>query len=259
VVLILFPPFGWFYTFVVKYIFSILMIMTAFGFGGLQNTLANIAVFYVINFAVAGGIIGTHYLLQTSGDVMNGIWFTRSGIRFDLNTSLWFIAVMGTAAAALYLSVFRSAKRKERQGEYLAEVTIRIDQFESHCTGLIDTGNGLYDPLTRTPVMIVEANLLEHKLPESWLRCIRSSEVEHMVSLIGHEAHFDWQDRLRLVPYRGINRGTQFMLAIKPDQVVIAHKEQKVEANKVLIGMDGGKLSADGTYQALIHPVLMQG
>jgi stage II sporulation protein GA (sporulation sigma-E factor processing peptidase) len=75
--------------------------------------------------------------------------------------------------------------------------------------------------------------------------------------LIGTEP-FVWQDRLRLVPYRGVNRSTQFMLAIKPDRVVITLGEKQYESLKVLIGLDSGKLSSDNAYQAIIHPNLLQ-
>lgn len=59
-------------------------------------------------------------------------------------------------------------------------------------------------------------------------------------------------------PIQGVNRGTQFMLALKPDKVVIAYDGKQVEATKVLIGLDGGKLSSEGAYQAIIHPALVE-
>ncbi|MNJ63845.1 Sporulation factor SpoIIGA [compost metagenome] len=70
---------------------------------------------------------------------------------------------------------------------------------------------------------------------------------------------FPWRDRLRLVPYRGINKGSQFMLALKPDEVCVVRDGQKVVTTKVLIGLDGGQLSSEKTYRAIIHPVLMEG
>ncbi|WP_260115454.1 sigma-E processing peptidase SpoIIGA [Paenibacillus hexagrammi] len=93
-------------------------------------------------------------------------------------------------------------------------------------------------------------------LPEEWLKRIRSADVDQIISGLGSE-EFIWQDRLRLVPYRGVNRNTQFMLAIKPDKVVIHHNDKHIEASKVLIGLDGGKLCSDGSYQAIIHPTLV--
>ena len=44
------------------------------------------------------------------------------------------------------------------------------------------------------------------------------------------------------------------MLAIKPDQVKVRNNEQWITTSKVLVGMDGGKLSSDGAYQAILHP-----
>jgi stage II sporulation protein GA (sporulation sigma-E factor processing peptidase) len=47
------------------------------------------------------------------------------------------------------------------------------------------------------------------------------------------------------------------MIALKPDKVIITYNQTTIEASKVLIGLDGGKLSADGSYHAIIHPKLM--
>ena len=69
---------------------------------------------------------------------------------------------------------------------------------------------------------------------------------------------FEWQDRLRLVPYRGVNRG-RFMLALKPDMVRIELGGFEYSASKVLIGLDGGTLSGDRAYRAIIHPALTEG
>ena len=246
----------WF-TFVVKCIFSLLMIMTAFGFGSLQNFLGNLSVFYFINFVVAGGIFGIHYIFQSPNEILNGLVTTRSGgFAFQIKIGLLFIGITASGLLIYYRSIVRGISQRRKMGSFLAEVQISVGTVESRCVGLIDTGNQLYDPLTRTPVMIVEAALWEGILPDTWLRSIRTSQVEQLVAAMDGE-DFAWRDRLRLVPYRGVNRGTQFMLAFKPDKVVITHNDLKVEAGKVLIGMDGGKLCSDGSYQAIIHPTLV--
>jgi stage II sporulation protein GA (sporulation sigma-E factor processing peptidase) len=67
---------------------------------------------------------------------------------------------------------------------------------------------------------------------------------------------FAWQDRIRLVPYRGVNRGASFMLALKPDSVMIKLGGETFYSKRVLIGLDGGTLSGDGAYRAVIHPDL---
>lgn len=255
--MMLFPPVSFLFTFAIKIALSLLMLWTAFGFGGLQTFARHVAAFYGVNFAAAGAVLGGYYLLQSSSELWNGLWFTRSGgMGLELNLGLLLLAVLLAAGLLIYRSVLSARRRREQIGQHVAWVTVYIDDKECKCKGLVDTGNHLYDPLTRIPVMVMEAALWRDELPASWLERIRESEVDRLVSGLGEESGV-WQDRLRLVPYRGINRGTQFMLALKPDRVRIEQEGRSIETHRVLIGLDGGKLSADDVYQAIIHPSLM--
>ncbi|MGG1553130.1 sigma-E processing peptidase SpoIIGA [Paenibacillus ferrarius] len=246
------------FTFSVKCMWCIGMIMTAFGYGSLQNLLRNVGTFLVVNFVVAGGMFGIHYVMASSSDLMRGMVFTQSGAAvFQVQVgSVVFVLLLLAPLIWWFRTVFQSAKQREVVTSYLAEVTIHVGEFIATCKGLIDTGNQLYDPLTRTPVMVMEVAEWGEVLPGSWLQRIRSADVDQIINGLGGD-DFAWQDRLRLVPYRGVNRNTQFMLAIKPDKVVITHNQTQMEATKVLIGLDGGKLCSDGTYQAIIHPALI--
>lgn len=258
VVFLFFPPLSFLFTFAVKFMLSLIMLLTAFGYGGMQHFWRNVGAFYVVNFVAAGAIVGVHYFWMSSGEVINGILFTQSGgLEHRLQIGLLFVIVVLFSSILLYRYVQQTAKRKEEMTSYFAKVDVHIDQFESSCTGLIDTGNQLYDPLTKTPVMVMELSQWGEKIPESWKKRIEKAEVDQIVGAIGTD-EFEWQDRLRLVPYRGVNRSTQFMLAIKPDRVVITYHDKQFETLKVLIGLDGGKLSADNAYQAIIHPTLLQ-
>jgi stage II sporulation protein GA (sporulation sigma-E factor processing peptidase) len=252
------PALSFMYTFILKFTLSLLMLWTAFGFGSLQHYVRNIAAFYGVNFAAAGGVLGLHYLLQSSGELWEGIWFTRTGgLGFELKISLVFVLIAIAAALYVYRSTWSGRKRVDRTQSHLAVVSVLIDGLERTCTGLVDTGNQLYDPLTRTPVMVMEAAIWQAELPPSWIARIRASEVDQLIAGLDEEDS-PWRDRLRLVPYRGINRGTQFMLALKPDQVRIEQDGASYVAVKVLIGLDGGKLVSDGTYQAIVHPSLLE-
>lgn len=258
VVFLFFPPLSFLFTFAVKFALSLMMLLIAFGYGGMQHFWRNVGAFYVVNFVAAGAIVGVHYFWMSSFDVVSGILFAQSGgAEHRLQIGLLFLIVVLFLSIMLYRHVQQAARRKEEMTSYFAKVDVHIEQYESSCTGLIDTGNQLYDPLTKTPVMVMELAQWGEKIPESWKRRIERAEVDQIVGAIGTD-EFEWQDRLRLVPYRGVNRSTQFMLAIKPDRVVITYNDKQFEALKVLIGLDGGKLSADNAYQAIIHPTLLQ-
>lgn len=252
------PSLSFMFTIVVKCLLSLAMIALAFGFGGIGSFIRNLGAFYLINFAAAGGIFALYYFTQSSNEVMNGILVTRTGgVAFRIQIGFWFTAIGFTFMIWFYRMVLTSIRRRQTMTQYLAQVRIHIGDFESQCTGLVDTGNQLYDPLTRTPVMVLEAEQWSAMLPPEWMKRIRQSEVDQLIATIGSD-EWIWQDRLRLVPYRGVNRGTQFMLAVKPDKVVVLFSDNEIVNAKVLVGLDGGKLCADGTYHAIIHPTLVQ-
>lgn len=253
VMAVLVPEWAGMFSFAAKMLVSVLMVLIAFGFGHVQAFFRNLAAFYLISFAVAGGIFGIHYYFLPSGQLASGL---LTGI-LDWTIGYGLIFASFVFMIWMYLRVFHGVKQKEALAAHMADVLVKVGETGLQCTGLIDTGNQLYDPLTKTPVMIMEAALWKEVLPDSWLKKIQTSDADQIVAAMGGE-DFVWQDRLRIVPYRGVNRGTQFMLAIKPDSVRVRLPEREWETGKVLIGFDGGTLSSDGSYQAIIHPMLLQ-
>jgi stage II sporulation protein GA (sporulation sigma-E factor processing peptidase) len=255
------PSLSFFYTFLVKCLFSAAMIMTAFGYKTLGRFGGTLAAFYGVNFAAAGTILGVHYLTQSSNDILNGIILTQSGVPVHiLGITLWFAVFAAVLGMLWFRFVHSGAKRRETKAQFLTEVEVVIEGATIRCQGLIDTGNHLYDPLTRTPVMVMEAALWGRFVPEPWLAAIRSGETDSIIGLLDEGAEletFPWRDRIRLVPYRGINGSTRFMLAIKPDAVTIVQGGKRTDVNKVFIGLDGGRLSSEGSYQAIVHPALV--
>ncbi|MFD1772971.1 sigma-E processing peptidase SpoIIGA [Paenibacillus rhizophilus] len=259
VVMMFVPELSFMYTFLIKFGLSVIMIWVAFGFSSLQGFFRSIGAFYIINFAAAGGILGIHYLLQSSGDIWNGILYTAAGgYAYRLKIGFWFVLFILLPVLGCYKAVHSSRLRREKLEAYIGTVQVEIEGVTVTCSGLLDTGNRLYDPLTKTPVMVMEASLWEDYLPESWKGRL-SQEGADQLLLETDGQSFVWQDRLRLVPYRGVNRGASFMLALKPDHVAVTLGEETTEHRKVLIGLDGGTLSGDGAYRAIIHPDLAQG
>lgn len=257
-VFMLFPGLSAMYTFSAKLVFSIMMLLIAFRYRGLMPFLKTMGAFYLINFAAAGGIFGLHYFLLPSMEVWNGIGLSRSGgLNFPVQIHFGIIIAGLLLVLYFYLRLSRSQQRQEELTEYIADISIVIGDFTLSCKGLIDTGNRLYDPLTKIPVMVTETSSWGDRFPQAWLKKIQRGEAEQIVTSM-EEEDFPWQERLRLVPYRGVNNGTRFMLAIKPDQVSVYHNGKELETNRVLVGLDTGQLSPEGTYQAIIHPDLIR-
>ncbi|NUU62419.1 sigma-E processing peptidase SpoIIGA [Paenibacillus agri] len=257
VVMMFVPELTFLYTFLIKFGLSVIMLWIAFGFGSLQRYLRTMGAFYIINFAAAGGIVGIHYLLQSSGDIWNGIMFTAAGGHaYRLKIGIWFVIALLPLVLLCFKAVHTSRIKREQLESYIGEVTVEIDGVTVTCLGLLDTGNRLSDPLTRIPVMVMESSLWETQLPASWKGRLTQSSADHLLLETDGQS-FAWQDRIRLVPYRGVNRSASFMLALKPDLVTIRLDADTFCSKRVLIGLDGGTLSGDGAYRAVIHPDLV--
>ena len=256
--LLFLPGAGPLYSALAKIALSIAMLLIAFGFGGLRPFLRNAAAFYGINFAAAGGVIGLHYLLQSRGGIWDRLWLTEGGgVGIELQYGMAAMLAAAGAALLVYRAVWIGRKHTERTLDILAEVTVEIGGRAARCTGLIDTGNRLYDPLTRMPVMVAEASLWRGELPAGWISALQAGEVEQLLSKLDPAAH-EWGDRLRFVPFRGIGGKAQLMLAIKPDRVRIERDGRSFETGRVLVGLEGGRLASDGSYRAIIHPSLLE-
>lgn len=260
VVMMFLPELTFMYTFLVKFLFSVVMLWIAFGFGSLQNYLRNMGAFYIVNFTAAGGILGVHYLLQDAGEIWSGIWYSASGgLGFSLKIGSLFTFVCFFAVLLWFKRVMAARRRQEKISSFFAEVEVRVGDSAVSCVGLIDTGNQLSDPLSRLPVMVMEASLWEKVLPPSYRGKLVNENADNLILEWTEAEDFPWPERLRLVPYRGINKGTQFMLALKPDEVTVKLEGREHRSTKVLIGLDGGRLSAEGTYRAIVHPALVEG
>jgi len=256
-----FPSLSSLYHIWIKLFVSILMIYITFGYYSLQSFLRDIISFYIVSFVAAGGMMALYFLLmRSSQEVWANVLFIGGTVTTKLHIGIFYLIASFAIALFLFSSFVKSKKKHQLTESHLAEIEVDIDGQIFTCTGLIDTGNQLYDPLTKYPVMIIEASRLEDALPANFLKALKQGETNDALMLLSDEQiQFQWQDRIRIIPFRGVNKGSQFLLAVKPDCVKVNHDGKSFESIKVLIGFDGGQLSGDGSYQAIIHPSMVSG
>ncbi|WP_035154330.1 sigma-E processing peptidase SpoIIGA [Cohnella thermotolerans] len=248
------------YSFGAKVLVSLVMVLCAFGYGGPLRLLRLFATFYLVNFATLGGVLGFSFLLRQSGTPWGGMTFTPDGgLLLDWHMQLGLFAASFALSVWLFRGASASAERTGRLEALIVDVTVSVGGEKRECRGLVDTGNRLYDPLTRIPVMMMEASLWKDRLPSGWAERLRDEPADRLVAELdaASEEGCAWGDRLRLVPYRSVNGNTRLLLAFKPDSVAVARSGSPArDYKRVLIGMDGGTLSPDGSYRAIVHPDL---
>ncbi|KYG35167.1 sigma-E processing peptidase SpoIIGA [Alkalihalobacillus trypoxylicola] len=236
-----------------KGLFSILIVWIAFGYQRLRFFMQNLAMFYFVTFMTGGGLFALHYFWQTELDILS-IFAPENGVFIGSQFS-WFFVLIGFPLVWYFSKQrFETIETKKIQAEQIVEIRIVISDKELNVKGLIDTGNQLVDPITKSPVMILET---------SQLKQVYSSEmVDELLKVVdGHETTLAEKEgiahRVRIIPYRVIGQSNPFLVAIKPDMVEIMNHGEVFQNEKVLIGLQDGELSADGLFTSIIHPKLV--
>ena len=236
---------------VLKLLYSILIVYSAFGFLKFRYFIKNLITFYFITFMIGGGMLGLHYFFQTDIAFINGMVASRST---GFGDPVSWLTVLVGFPLVWYFSKhnIEEIEMKKIHYEQLVDVQIKIDDTILNVKGLIDSGNQLYDPITQTPVMILDIQKAATCFPEAIINQSKNLEMLEFGT-----TDPKWANRIRIIPYRGVGQDHQFLLAIRPDQVVIFTKEEQINVKKVFIGVSHTILSSIGEYDCIIHPKML--
>lgn len=100
----------------------------------------------------------------------------------------------------------------------------------------MDTGNHLYEPLSKKPVCLVEY--------ESLKPCFKNRD--------GKAAGF------RIIPYHSIGKKHGVLPGITADKLVFISQGKRYEQSGGVIGIYPGKLSGSGNFHAIVHPDILK-
>ena len=123
-------------------------------------------------------------------------------------------------------------KRKEEQR--FCEVKIHFSG-DSYCKvmALIDTGNGLVEPISNVPVSIVEEKAVK--------------QYKHMLK----------EENFRIVPFHSIGMEKGFLEGYFIEKMEIYKKEEKIEIKKPMIALTKEAISQSGKYEMILHPSII--
>ncbi|WP_028398925.1 sigma-E processing peptidase SpoIIGA [Ectobacillus panaciterrae] len=252
IVIFTFTPFAYAMTHpVTKIFYSIAIVYAAFGFTRVRTFVQTLFMFYFVTFMVGGGLIGLHFFVQASPSISEAASVKTASFGDPVS---WLFVCVGFPVI-YYFSKKRigDIEITKIRYEHIVKVELVIGDMQAELSGLIDNGNQLYDPLTKTPVMIVEVSETKNLFPE-WLQ-EQAKKVTHFPNL--DDENSEWMKRLRIIPYRGIGQSNQFLLAVKPDAVRIHKDGEVLSVHHVLVGLSHTKLSSDNEYTCIIHPKML--
>lgn len=254
-VLLMFTPFSLYVQQpFIKLVFSFLIVLISFGFKRFRYFFENLFTFYFATFMVGGGLIAVHYFLQSEIQMTKGALMTYSFGTGDPVS--WLFVLIGFPILWLFSRKrIDGIREKKIRFDSIVDVMLTFDGVSISLKGLIDSGNQLYDPITKTPVMIVSANEMKDVLPPTLFEIMK---LQNGLTSLYDERIGKWSHRLRLIPYRVIGKEQRFLLAVKPDRMMICYEAQWIEVQKGLVGLNEMSLSTDEEYQCIVHPKMIQ-
>ncbi|RFU63189.1 sigma-E processing peptidase SpoIIGA [Peribacillus saganii] len=256
IIILAFTPYQWLTgDLFVKLLFSFFMIITVFGFVRLRLFLKGLLLLYFITFLSGGVLLGLHYFFQFNPSALNS-GFIQMTAGFG-DPASWIFVLLGFPAAWYFSK--RSIDNIEMASiafDQLVTVAIKLKNCEWTVTGLVDSGNQLYDPISGSPVMILSVRGIEEDLPENVLRII--DDVDSFLSGDG-SMDVEWDDRLRIIPCKVVGNDKGLLAAFKADSIRVHQENGILDATKSLISFTRQQLSPDEAYQAIVHPKMLTG
>lgn len=234
-------------TLVLKILLSITMVYIALSPKSIKKCLKQLLIFYLTSFTFGGTAFALLYFIKPSEILMrNGIYIGTYPLKIAL--------LGGTVGFAIIVIAFKIAKGRITSKTMYCNISIKFLKNQINSTAMIDSGNLLKDPISKTPVIIVETNLLQNIIPESILDNTKQI-IEGKIENIENE----YASRLRIIPFTALGTSNGLLLGLKADGIKIEYDDEIIEHQNIIIGLYDKKLSKTDRYTSLIGITLIEG
>lgn len=218
------------------------MVFIGFGFISFRRYLKYLMLFFLVSVVFGGGVFAIY--LAGGGDIKE---FGSNVLYSRISPNVLIISVLLCYG---FVSIFFSGLG--RHGGSSGEVTqikVSLGERKVNISALIDTGNTLYDPITRAAVLVAEVDAVKDVFPPRIQGLFDKSllgDTEALVIL--SEIDSELARRFRLIPFKSVGLESGILLAFRPDKVIVAGREQK----GMLIALSPNELSEGAGYSALV-------
>lgn len=252
VLVVFYPDLHVFYSVIMKFMISILMIIVAFSPHGLRDFLKITILFYLEAFIIGGFLLGIFYLSNGAPEVINGALYISS-----ISPSPEYIIVGSIIAIILVKFGFDYFEGYYINEKTKVELDIVLNQRSCSVTALIDTGNSLKDPITNVPVIIVYYKTIIDILPDELREVILKDYSYEILKIRIMESEL--KSRVRIIPYKALGVENGILIGIRMDLVISRLKSKTNVVKEPIIALYNKPISNAGDYQALTYPGIIKG
>ena len=228
---------------IIKTILSVIIIYVAFNPQNIKKMCKQLIIFYVTTFTFGGIATYLIYVLKPQNIIIkNGMYVGTYVLKV-----IFIGAIVGTIILAI---AFKMTKNKLTKKDMICKVKIKLNGKEETVEAMVDTGNMLKEPITGTPVVVVERTSLYELLPKEILNnteSILGGDFEKIPEEIKNE----YVPKLKLIPFASLGKQNGMLVGIKPEKIEVINEQTEEEKNAI-IGIYNKSLTKRGEYKALI-------
>lgn len=229
---------------ILKMILAIIMVYVAFYPQNLRKMLKQIAIFYLTSFVFGGVTLYLIYFVKPQEVfIKNGVFVGEYILK---------IIMLGAIVAFITIKIsLKIIKTKMNPKDMFCKIKIKLNEKTIETKAMIDTGNLAKEPITNTPVVIVESTLLESVLPNQILNNLEKI-LSGDFSQVSEDIQEKYMSKLRCIPFSSLGKQNGMLLGIKADEIQVETEDVKKRSNNVIIGIYDKSLTKRGEYRALI-------
>lgn len=227
-----------------KGILSIIMVYVGFNPQSIKKLFKQVFIFYLTSFVFGGVALYLIYVIKPQNALIrNGMFVGDYVLK---------VIFLGAIVAFVIIKIsIKIVKTKINSKDMYCNIKIKINEQVVSTKAMIDTGNLAKEPITNTPVVIVESSLLYDILPKQILNNL-DMILGGDLSKIPEEIQNQYISKLRCIPFSSLGKQNGMLLGIKADEMEVEKEEDKKITKNVIIGIYDKSLTKRGEYRALV-------
>ncbi len=234
---------------ILKIILSVVIVYISYNPQNVKQLWKHILIFYMTSFVFGGAAFALIYVVKPQEIFMkNGLFLGT----YPLKT----ILLGAIIAFFVIITSFKIVKSKISKKDMFCIVKVKINNKEIETKVMIDTGNLLKEPISNTPVIVLEHTLLYDCIPKEIL-----NNLENILggdfNGVSEEVKNQYISKLKVIPFSSLGKQNGMLMGIKPEYIIIKNEDNEKKINNVIIGIYNKSLTKRGEYRGLIGMELL--
>lgn len=229
---------------VLKILLSVIIVYIAYNPQTVKKLWKTLVMFYLVSFVFGGVAFSLIYIIKPQDIIMkNGLFLGT----YPLKT----IILGAIVAFAIIIIAVKIIRKKFTTKDMICDIEIMLNNKKINTKALIDTGNMLKEPITNTPVVVVEKILLYECIPKEILNNINQI-IGGDLEKIPQQIQSKYISKLKLIPFSSLGKQNGMLLGIKVKQIKIIKESEEITKENIIVGIYQQSLTKNGEYQALM-------